>query len=72
MDPLAPCSYTYEYSYHVAILLKYELVLNIANLIAGMFHWGKFGKFGEPSAIHQTKTIEMNTYSKQPFGQSIH
>ena len=72
MDPLAPSSYTYEYSYHVAILLKYELMLNKAYLIAGMFRGGKFGKFGESSAIHQTKTIEISIYSKQPFGQSVH
>ena len=52
MNPLAPGSYTYEYSYHVAILLKYELVLNIAYLIAGMFRRGKFGKFGESLAIY--------------------
>ena len=72
MNPLAPGSYTYEYSYHVAIPLKYELVLNIVYCIAGMFRRGQFDKFGESLSIHQTKTIEISTYSKQPFSQSIH
>ena len=31
--------------------------------IVGKFGGGKFGEFGELSTIHQTKTIQISTYS---------
>ena len=58
--------YYYYYSY------KFHLRLAIATYIvtyhfAGMFDRGKFGKFGEASAIRQTKTIQISTQTIHKF-----
>ena len=36
---------------------------DIVYCIAGKFGRGKFGEFGEFSAIRQTKTIQISTYN---------